>query len=343
MSKKSLQGGLNKRKEVTVSGKPYQSKLIQYGDELFAMLDKGKSFRQVAEVLNQKYNLKITHNAVFSFVKTRRPVRRGTRLFFEGLSDDIRSALLKQIAAIWTHGSTAMEGNTLTLGETAKVLELGLTINGKPLRDHQEVYGHARAIDLIYGMIHRQGISENDLFDLHRAVMDKSAIDPLNPVGGWKRDFNGTNGVANGQSVYMEYADPSDVPHLMKRWLDCFNKTMNKTGNPADAIVSYVRAHMSFVRIHPFFDGNGRVARLVANLPVLLRGYPPIIIPSERRSEYIDVLWEYQNAVGRIKRGSQMLPRHSAIGRFKAIIHEAWRSTATLVDEARCREAQRNG
>ena len=130
-------------------GKPYQSKLKSHDEELLALLDKGMSYRQVTEQLNQKYGLNISHNAVFSFVKTRRPGRRGKHLFFEGFSPDIRNALLKQIAAVWTHDSTAIEGNTLTLGETVKILELGLTIHGKSLREHQEVYGHAQAIELI--------------------------------------------------------------------------------------------------------------------------------------------------------------------------------------------------
>jgi hypothetical protein len=115
-----------------VPGKPYQSRLLPYQDEVFALLDKGLSYRQVAETLNRTHPLGVTHNAVFSFVKSRRPERRRAGLFFEGLSRDIRDALVKQVTAVWTHESTAIEGNTLTLGETVKVLELGLTINGKP-------------------------------------------------------------------------------------------------------------------------------------------------------------------------------------------------------------------
>ncbi len=68
-----------------------------------------------------------------------------------GLDPDIRAALIAQVRDLWTHGSTALEGNTLTLGETKFVIEEGLTVGGKPLKDHQEVVGHARAIELIYG------------------------------------------------------------------------------------------------------------------------------------------------------------------------------------------------
>lgn len=190
-------------------GKPYQSKLRSYHDEIFALLDNGMSYRQVAEALNRKYGLGVSHNAVFSYVKPRRPVRRGKGLFYEGLAPDIRDALIKQIAAVWTHDSTAIEGNTLTLGETVKVLELGLTISGKSLREHQEVYGHARAIDLIYRMIGQPAVTEQDLFDVHRAVMDKTAMDIMKPVGGWKQEFNGATGVVDGKKRLHGIRRPS--------------------------------------------------------------------------------------------------------------------------------------
>jgi Fic family protein len=256
------------------------------------------------------------------------------------LSPGVRDPLLKQVVAAWTHDSTAIEGNSLTLGETVKVLELGLTIGGKPLRDHLEVYGHARAIDLIYAMLRKPAITKEDLFALHRAVLEPVPLDVFNPVGDWKRTVNGTTGVVDGQSVYMEYADPPDVPHLMECWLKDFNRALDTGRRPASALAAYVRAHMGFVRIHPFFDGNGRMARLVANLPVLRNGHPPLLVPTERRGEYIDLLWEYQNAVGRIRPDSPLAPPHRAIDRFTALLTEAWRHTLALVEAARKRDAR---
>lgn len=322
-------------------GKPYQSKLVPYEVEVFDLLDEGLTYRAVAERLNQRHKLNITHNAVFSFVKARRPGRGGGRLFFEGFSPDIKDQLLKRITADWTHDSTAIEGNTLTLGETVQVLELGLTISGKPLKDHQEVYGHARAIDLIYKMIAQPETTREQLFDLHRAVMQQSPIDAMNPVGDWKRDYNGTTGIKDGQSVYMEYAAPAAVPPLMERWLTDFNSAAPCTGRPDKAVSAYIRAHMIFVRIHPFFDGNGRMARLLANLPVLRGGFPPIVIPAERRTDYINLLWEYENAVGTIKKGSQLMPTHPAIKQMEGLLKTEWTKTVSLVEEARQREANR--
>jgi len=73
--------------------------------------------------------------------------------FLNGLDNDIRAALIAQLRNLWTHGSTALEGNSLTLGETVFVIEEGLTVSGKPLKDHEEVIGHARGIDMVYDMV----------------------------------------------------------------------------------------------------------------------------------------------------------------------------------------------
>ena len=76
--------------------------------------------------------------------------------FLQNLDSDLKSALKARLRDLWTHTSTAIEGNTLTLGETKFVIEEGLTVSGKPLKDHHEVVGHARAIDLVYAIWHSQ-------------------------------------------------------------------------------------------------------------------------------------------------------------------------------------------
>ena len=314
-------------------GKPYQSQLKPFENELRELISSGIGYRETAREINQRHGLTITHNAVFSFLKNR-PIAQNPRgLFYENLPPSIRDNLLKRLAAEWTHDSTAIEGNTLTLGETVKILEIGLTIGGKSLRDHQEVYGHARAIDLLYEMVGRPLVA-GDLFALHRAVMPLSPVDSLRPVGDWKKDYNGTTGVVRGKSVYMEYAAPDSVPRLMERWLADFNRP-RAIQRPAQALAAYVCTHMAFVRIHPFYDGNGRMARLVSNLPVLAAGFPPILIPVARRADYIDLLWRYQNAAGVIRQGSRLLPSHPALREFESLLAQEWKKSLALVEEAR--------
>lgn len=218
--------------------------------------------------------------------------------FLDGLDSDIRAALLAQLRNLWTHASTALEGNTLTLGETAFVIEEGLTVSGKPLKHHQEVVGHARAIDLLYALLGAEIITESDLFILHRAVQTEAVLDILNPVGAWKREPNGTYAVTpDDRQLFIEYATPGDIPALMAEWLALLNAGLHPKDEAA-ALAAYADLHVAFVRVHPFFDGNGRMARLLANIPVLRAGFPPIVIANERRREYLLLLAGYELATG---------------------------------------------
>ena len=118
--------------------------------------------------------------------------------FLDNLDNDIKQNLLAQLRNLWTHSSTAIEGNTLTLGETAFVIEEGLTVSGKPLKDHQEVVGHAKAIDIVYGMvINNEPIDKEDLFRLHKAIQKEQVSDIYKPVGAWKAEPNGTYTVSD--------------------------------------------------------------------------------------------------------------------------------------------------
>jgi Fic family protein len=266
--------------------------------------------------------------------------------FLNNLDNDIRQALLIQLRNLWTHTSTAIEGNTLTLGETAFVLEEGLTVSGKPLKDHQEVVGHARAIDLIYDCLQKEKkFSETDLFALHKAVQTEVVVDIYKPVGGWKKEPNSTAGVIDGKQVIFEFGPPAEIPMLMKEWFKLFEELCGamKPGDVERSLKAYVKLHISFVRIHPFFDGNGRLARLVANLPVLISGLPPILIPRESRKAYIDALSAYHFVVGQIRAGGELLPEPDELEPFTAFCKQAWQASVDLVDEARKKQQARQG
>jgi Fic family protein len=264
--------------------------------------------------------------------------------FLNDLDQDLREALLIQLRNLWTHTSTAIEGNTLTLGETAFVLQEGLTISGKPLRDHEEVVGHARAIDLLYDFLQDgREFSEVDLFALHKAVQTDVVVDVYKPVGGWKKEPNSTVGVIDGKQVVFDYAPPADVPELMERWFMLFRNLDQsiQPGNIQSALTAYVHIHVALVRIHPFFDGNGRMARLVANIPVLRSGLPPIVIPQGRCKDYIDLLSEYHFAVGRIQAGDELLPKPETLHSFTAFCEQVWQESISLVSEAREKQRER--
>ncbi len=265
-------------------------------------------------------------------------------MFFQNLDKDLRAALLIQLRDLWTHSSTAIEGNSLTLGETAFVLREGLTVAGKPLKDHQEVVGHARAIDLLWGCLEPGNVfGEEELFALHKAVQSEIVYDYYQPVGKWKNEPNSTAGIVDGSQILFEYALPAHVSALMERWFALLHELDEKmqAGDAKQALNAYVQLHAAFVRIHPFADGNGRLARLTANLPVLRAGLPPIIMPREQRKEYIDLLAAWHYAAGQIKAGDELLAAPEELAVFAEFCGKAWQASIVLVEEAQRRQEAR--
>lgn len=270
------------------------------------------------------------------------------RWFYDGLDDDLRTILLAQMRNLWTHTSTAIEGNSLSLGETAFVLEEGLTIAGKPLKDHQEVFGHAKAIELIYAMLDRDEIGEPDVFLLHQAVLTDHVADIYRPVGAWKMEANFTNAIGpDGRQFMREYPAPARVPALMAQWLESFNRYFREPETSQDVAISrYAELHLSFVTIHPFFDGNGRMARLLCNLPVLRSGHPPIVVPTAMRREYLDAISAYQASIADLPSLPSLdaLPRNAAMERFGSLCRDFAQEGRNLVSDAfRLQEERRKG
>jgi len=262
-------------------------------------------------------------------------------MFLEGLDSDVRQSLLNQLRDLWTHNSTAIEGNTLTLGDTHYVLQEGLTIAGKPLKDHQEVIGHANAIDLLYRCLNHP-ITELLLFDLHKAIQTEKISDIYKPVGDWKIETNGTYAITNeGNQTFIEYALPAYVPMLMLQLIDYVNVIDLGTLAVTNAHIYYARIHMGIVHIHPFWDGNGRIARLVANLPLLNAGLPPLVIPQTERREYIHILAKYEITVGQLDHVTGVWPDIKQLKDFESFCQTAYSATKSLIKKAHALQAKR--
>ena len=276
--------------------------------------------------------------------------------FLEGLDMDLRTGLARSLVADWTHSSTALEGNTITAGDTLFVLTEGLTISGKSLREHQELHGHAHALGLMAAWTRaRQAIRVEHLHQLHRAVMTGAAIDVFAPVGSWKVEANGTNAITTGGATkWHDYAEPKQVPALIAAWLKslariCRDPRLKKggRGDEADAsevlLDAYTDVHLGFTATHPYADGNGRMARLLANIPILRAGRPPLLIDVSARREYIALLGDYSLSCGRPNSGDVLVkpgPQRDALRDFFA---EQWQSTLQHVAEFHQRQVGRRG
>lgn len=181
-----------------------------------------------------------------------------------------------------TWSSNAIEGNTLTISETKVVLEDGLTIGGRPLRDFYETVGHGAAYDFMFSLIEEQRINVGDIKVIHHLFYKN--IDEAN-AGTWRKESVLVSG-----SNYV-FPRPKEIEGHMRK-LEEWIKAERDNYHP---VTFAALLHLKFVSIHPFIDGNGRTSRLIMNLALIQDGYQLAIIPPVLRSEYNDTIRQYQN------------------------------------------------
>ena len=180
----------------------------------------------------------------------------------------------------YTYDSNRIEGNTLTLNETAMVIQHGITIGGKPLKDHMEAINHRDAINYIRTMVSESlSLTPSTLMDIHSIVL--SGIDRVN-AGRFR-----TVRVRIAGSAYT-CPNPWKVPELMDSFFSLYH-TEKQSCHP---VILSAKIHARLVNIHPFIDGNGRTARLIMNLILLQNGYVIANISGDkiRRDRYYSAL-----------------------------------------------------
>ena len=189
------------------------------------------------------------------------------------------SSYEKDFELTFTHNSTAIEGNTLTLLETKVVLEDGIAIGGKELREIYEVINHKKAYLYVKKCIkENKPLCENIIKDLHAILMENII------VGGIYRNEEVRISGAGftppfGNEMYIQ----------IKSYYEDL-KTKEKELNPIELAAW---THAEFVRIHPFVDGNGRTSRLIMNYQLLKNEYLPISVTKESRLDYYNALEMY--------------------------------------------------
>ncbi len=222
---------------------------------------------------------------------------------FRPFSKELLSLWQERLRIDWTYNSNAIEGNTLTYGETAFFLREGLTSEGKPLKDYLEAKNHAEAIDYLHAVVQsKQKLTEGFIKALHSLLMrgieytlakgaDGKLIQKAFSAGKYKTQ---PNHVLTFSGVIHKYTEPIKVLDEMQEllvWLSQHRKL-----HPVQRAVFF---HYSFVCIHPFDDGNGRMARLIMNLLLMQAGYPPCVVRNSKRREYLQSL-EHADTTGSI-------------------------------------------
>jgi Fic family protein len=213
---------------------------------------------------------------------TQESLEEGLRLLniCRPISPSVLQKIREEFQIEMTYNSNAIEGNSLTLKETFWVIQEGLTIKEKPLKDHLEAKNHKEALDFLYDLIDSKDkhiISERLIKELHQLVVRDSQRD----IAGKYRDGDVIiSGSDHKPPSYFELKERMD--ELMK-WMQKHYKTMHR-------IEFAALLHHQLAHIHPFWDGNGRTSRLMMNVFIMQAGYPIAIILKNDRKRYYRVL-----------------------------------------------------
>ena len=194
---------------------------------------------------------------------------------------DMENVKIQEALAIeYTYESNRIEGNTLTLQETQLVIEKGLTISGKPLKEHLEAINHKEAIDFISDLVKdKETLNERNLLQIHSIIL--KSIDRENA------------GIYRKVPVLISGSTHTPPqPYLVQKLMEDYFIFYEENKNNLHPVLLSAEMHERLVTIHPFIDGNGRTSRLVMNLILLQNGFPIAVIKgdTDSRMNYYNAL-----------------------------------------------------
>jgi Fic family protein len=216
------------------------------------------------------------------------------------ISADLEAKIMQKFRLDWNYNSNAIEGNQLTFGETKTFLLHGITADGKPLKDHLDIKGHNNALLLLEDIINEERpITESFIRELHQMILQEDYYNDavtttgektkrLIKVGEYKQ---APNHVKTATGEIFRFASPEETPAEMDKLIQWLRSETEKGNNEALHPVAIASLfHYKFIRIHPFDDGNGRLARILMNMLLMRAGYPPSIIKADKKEVYYTAL-----------------------------------------------------
>ena len=200
----------------------------------------------------------------------------------------------------WNYNSNSMEGNTLTIEETRSVMVGNLTVSDKPLKDIFEMQGHDKVITEILKIGKGElRLSEKRIKEIHSGIMHEENPESKNKIGQWKEQ---ANEIINSKGEKYLFVAPEEVPSKIHALLnktnaaiDAINANKKNVPHPIDVAMNF---HLEYLDIHPFYDGNGRTARILTNLILISLGYNPFWINEKDRAIYYNYISDIQGYGG---------------------------------------------
>ena len=216
------------------------------------------------------------------------------------LPKETEQRVMQKLRLEWNYHSAKIEGGELTFGETKALLLFGITAGQKPLKDHLEMKGHNEAINILLDFAQEKRLlNEFTIRELHQLILGREPFQAeaetadgqrtsrtITP-GRYKKEPNHVM-TPTGEMFY--FARPEETEEKMQKLVEWYRKEHEK--NDTHPVLLAAEFHYRFVRIHPFDDGNGRMARLLMNLILMQHGLPPAVIQSDReqKEQYYRVL-----------------------------------------------------
>ena len=253
---------------------PRRVRILCAEDKIPGVIRRGKLY-MIPDDAEKPVDGRTTRNNPFAVIEQKKEKLASMRPLTQGEVERLREEFMID----FTYNSNAIEGNTLTLKETAMALE-GMTIDQKPLKDHLEAVGHRDAF------LYVQDVAQNDTPLSEMVIKNIHALVLMNrpdDKGVYRRI------PVRIMGAFTEPVQPYMIEPKMAELIS-ENEKREKTMNIIERIA---RFHLEFEGIHPFIDGNGRTGRLLMNLDLIRNGYPPINVKFTDRKRYYDAFDAY--------------------------------------------------
>jgi Fic family protein len=200
----------------------------------------------------------------------------------------------------WNYHSNAMEGNSLTKEETRSVMINNVTVEGKPIKDVLEIKGHDKVItDILKIGKGEIRLSEKRIKEIHKAIIHEDDIEQQKKIGEWKTANNHLINYKGEKFDFLPYNEVPEEMHNLIDWLNAqYDLVKTKREHALHPVLIAFHFHLRYVSIHPFYDGNGRTARVLTNLILISFGFPPVIVKVEEKNIYNQYLADIQGYGG---------------------------------------------
>ncbi len=213
------------------------------------------------------------------------------------IAPELEARVMQKLRLDWNYHSNHLEGNSLTYGETKALILHGITAQGKPLKDHTEVEGHNEAVKWVFEIAKDvRPLTESFIRELHTLLLVKPykvRAETAEGVPTWKviqvgRYKESNNHAFTKTGERQDFLPFQETPKAMEDLMNWYGREKSKSDvNPIMLATSF---HHKFIAIHPFDDGNGRTVRLLMNYVLMQFDYPPVIVKTEDKDDYLAVL-----------------------------------------------------